>query len=153
MEKIRWKKVFGLAIPLSIISIAILIFIINAGRVSKLIDGDFIGKKKTDFMKNEEVLLDKIVNIEIDNKNFDTFFFTDTNVCIGHFQTAEKRYFKDIYEKLIKRKGKPIGIQKVEGNRKDIITWTDRTELIYDKDSGVHVKEYGKGFEEYLKGL
>jgi len=35
----------------------------------------------------------------------------------------------------------------------DVIVWADGTELMYKKELGVQVKEIGKGFEEYLKGL
>ena len=153
MENFSWKRVLRLAIPLSIISIMIIAFVMNGDRKSNLSDGDFIGKKKTDFMDKREVLLEKVVRIDLDDENYDTFFFNETNICIGHFQKAEGKYFKDIYDKLVKRKGQPSGMSKEIENGIDVIVWADGTELMYKKELGVQVKEIGKGFEEYLKGL
>jgi len=153
MEKIRWRRVFRLAIPLSIIGMVVVAYVLSLGRVSKLSDGDFIGKNKKDFINNEEVLLEKVVKVDLDDENYETFFFSDTNVCIGHFQKAESKYFKNIYDKLVKRKGQPSGMSKEIENGIDIIVWKDGTELMYKKELGVQVKEIGKGFEEYLKGL
>lgn len=79
--------------------------------------------------------------------------FLLTQICIGHFQNAEGKFFKDIYKKLIKRKGEPVGIKKEGEQAKDVIVWGDGTELSYSKEKGVQVKEIGEGFEEYLKGL
>ena len=153
MEKIRWRKVFRLAIPLSIIGMIVVAYVLSLGRVSKLSDGDFIGKNKRDFINNEEVLLEKVVKIDLDDENYETFFFSDTNICIGHFQKAESKYFRDIYDKLVKRKGEPVGKIPEDENAISTIIWEDGTELSYHKTEGVQVRELEKGFEEYLKGL
>lgn len=153
MEKIRWRRVLRLAIPLSVVGMIVVAYVLNLGRVSKLSDGDFIGKNKKDFINNEEVLLEKVVKIDLDDENYETFFFSDTNICIGHFQKAESKYFKDIYDKLVKRKGEPVGKIPEDENAISTIIWEDGTELMYKKELGVQVKEISKGFEEYLKGL
>ena len=153
MEKIRWRKILQLTIPLSIIAVITIVFVMSLGKVSKLSNGDFIGMRKTEFMDNKEVLLEKVITLELNEKNYDTFFFSDTNICIGHFQKAESKYFKDIYNKLIKRKGEPSGIKKDEKDNLDIIWWADGTELIYHEKEGLQVREIGKGFREYIEGL
>ena len=89
----------------------------------------------------------------INEKNYETFFFSDTNVCVGHFQKADTKYFKDIYNKLVKRKGEPLGISKGGENFIDVILWADGTELSYNKNEGVQVKEFAEGFEKYIKEL
>ena len=58
MEKIRWRKVLKLTIPLSIIAVITIVFTTNLGKVSKLSNGDFIGMRKTEFMDNKEVLFE-----------------------------------------------------------------------------------------------
>ena len=153
MENFSWKRVLKLAIPLSIISMIIVTFLTIQGRESKLSNGDFIGKKKTEFMDNKAVLLEKVVKIELNDKNYDVFFFNDINVCVGHIQKAESKYFRDIYNKLVKRKGEPLGAKNEGENFIGILVWADGTELSYHKSEGIQVKEFGEGFSEYIKGL
>ena len=65
MQKISWKRVLKLAIPLSIISMIAVVIFFNLGSKSKLIDGDFVGKTKNEIFRSEDksAALEKVINI------------------------------------------------------------------------------------------
>ena len=95
-----------------IIFISLVVFAVkgNSFFVSKLSNQEYIGKSKESIMKDlGKPYQDFGSTISyFTSKSQDTYMFDEKNICIVHCQSDEKKYYTDIYKKLVKRKGKPV---------------------------------------------
>ncbi len=102
----------GIGIITAIIFIGLVAFAIkgNSFFVSKLPNQEYIGKSRESIMKDLGKPYEDYGSMigYFTPKSQDKYSFDEKNICITHVQSDEKKYYTDIYKKLVKRKGEPI---------------------------------------------